>query len=185
VKRPAGQTLVLAALAALACAPVVRADGVAVFPARVTDVEGAVLDLAALAADGRLYVVTMKAPGCPVCREQLVRLKKLLPRLQSCGARFVVLAPGPAEDLRAIARDTGFPYPFVVDDGLAIARAADLALTADQIQPAILALDPERRIAWVQRGRSGGYFGDDELLEHLGCGALRDARSPTLRTKAA
>jgi hypothetical protein len=97
----------------------------------------------------------------------------------------VVLAPGPAGYRRAIARHPGFPYPLVVDDGPAIARAAGLALAPDQIQPAILALDRERRIAWVQRGRSGGYFGDDELIEHLGCEALRDARRPALGPKAA
>lgn len=144
----------------------------AIFPKTLTDVDGNPIDVAKLAADGKLVVVTFKATWCPVCQEQLVRLRKLLPRLRSCGASFIVLAPGPAEDLRRIAHDSRFPYPFVEDRNLAIARAADLVLAPDQITPAIFILDEEREIAWLQRGRSGVYYGDGELLERLGCAPL-------------
>lgn len=144
----------------------------AVFPKTSTDIDGNPIDVAALAATGKLVVVTLKATWCPVCQEQLVRLRKLLPRFQSCGASFIVLAPGPTEELRQIAHDSRFPYPFIEDHDLAIARAADLVLAADQIAPAIFMLDEQRGIAWLQRGRSGVYYGDGELLDRLGCDPL-------------
>ena len=146
-----------------------------VFPKGLADVDGGRVDVATLAAQGRLVVVTLKATWCPVCQEQLVRLRKLLPRLRSCGASFIVLGPGPADELRAIAHDTGFPYPFVEDRDLEIARRADLLLAADQIVPAMLVLDEGRQIEWLQRGRSGVYYGDGELLERLKCEPLGTA----------
>ena len=143
-----------------------------VFPETITDVDGSTIDVATLAAQGKLVVVTLKATWCPVCQEQLARLRKLLPRLRSCGANFLVLAPGPADELRQIAHDSRFPYPFIEDRDLAIARAADLVLAPDQIAPAIFVLDESRNIAWLQRGRSGVYYGDGELLDRLGCEPL-------------
>lgn len=172
------------ALAALALATLVlpaaaRAadDSRPAFPATLTDVDGGTVDVAALAATGRLIVVTLKAAWCPVCREQLVRLREILPRLRSCGARFLVLGPGPADELRAIARDTAFPGPFVEDQGLVLARAFGLVLAPDQIAPAILGVGTDRRIAWAQRGRSAAAYGDEELLERLECGPLGIARA--------
>ena len=163
-------------LAATPLAPAVATEtSRAVLPETLTDVDGERVDVAKLAAQGRLVVVTLKATWCPVCQEQLVRLRKLLPRLRSCGASFIVLAPGPTDALRQIARDTGFPFPFVEDRDLAIARAADLVLADDQIVPAILVLDEARHVEWRQRGRSGVYYGDGELLDVLDCEPLATA----------
>lgn len=167
-----GVPIAVAAMATAAPPAAPAAPAKHVFPAFVTDIDGHRIDVAKLAADGKLVVVTLKATWCPVCQEQLARLRTHLPRLRSCGAHFIVLAPGPTEDLRQIARDSRFPYPFVEDRNLAIARAADLILAPDQIAPAIFVLDAERGIAWLQRGRSGVYYGDGELLERLGCEPL-------------
>jgi peroxiredoxin len=160
---------IVGTLIALAVATPLRAAPF-VLPATLTDVRGAPVDVAALAAAHRLFVVTLKATWCPVCQEQLRRLGRLLPRLRACGASFIVLAPGPAAALAAIARDTSFPYPFVADEGLVLARAAGLALDDDEIAPAIVGVDATRAIDWVQRGRGAGAFGDGALLAHLGCG---------------
>src|SRR5262245_22008231 len=128
--------LALAALLAALAAGVPRADAApAVVPATLRDVDGDVVDVAGLASRHHLVVVTVKAAWCPVCREQLARLRRELPRLRSCGATFIVLGPGPRDALRGVARETGFPYPFVADEDLALARAADLVLAPDQLVP--------------------------------------------------
>ncbi len=146
-----------------------------VLPETLEDARGKTIDVARLAQTHALFVVTLKATRCPVCQRQLVRLRQLLPRLRSCGATFIVLSPPPARDLLAIQESTGFPYPFVVDADLGLARAAGLLLPPDQIEPAILAVDETRAIVWTQRGRSAAYFGDEELLAYLKCGPLSDA----------
>ncbi len=138
-------------------------------PARLTDVQGVEIDVADLAARNTLIVVTLKAPGCPVCQEQLHRLVALRERLRACGATFIVLAPGPAEALRELAERSGFPYPFIEDTNVALARSIGLALGDDEIMPAFFQLDAAREIVWMQRGRGPGAFGERELLAHLGC----------------
>lgn len=138
-------------------------------PATLDDVYGKRVDVAELAAKHRLVVVTLKATWCPVCRGQLERLRQALPRLRSCGATFIVLSPGPRDALRAVADATGFPYPFVEDRGLAIARAADLVLAPDQIVPAILVANARREIVWMNRGRNPTSFNDPALLAELAC----------------
>ena len=161
--------------AASAVVPATTDGGAAAagLPTTLTDLRGRPVDVAALAAAHRVFVITLKATWCPVCQEQLGRLRALLPRLRSCGATFLVLAPGPADALRRIQQDTAFPYPFIEDRDLAIARALGLALDATQILPAILEVDRTGVVLWAERGRSGAAFNDDALLARLACPALR------------
>jgi peroxiredoxin len=157
-------------LVALACTrPAAAAEARVTLPATLHDVYGQLVDVAELATRHRLVVVTLKATWCPVCRGQLERLRQALPRLRSCGATFIVLAPGPREELRAVADATGFPYPFVEDHDLAIARAADLVLAPHQIVPAILVTNARREIVWMDRGRNATSFNDPALLAELQC----------------
>lgn len=144
-------------------------------PARLADVTGAVVDVTALAKDKRVFFVTLKATWCPVCQVQLQRLNEKLGRLRSCDATFVVLSPGPRDDLLKIAERNAFPYPFVEDVDLAIARAAGLQLAADQIEPAIFEVDGSGAIVWIARGRSARQFNDEALLARLQC-AMQTAR---------
>jgi peroxiredoxin len=139
------------------------------FPASLTDIDGRSLDMEALARDRNLVVVTLKATWCPVCQTQLVRLRERLPDLLRCEVTFVVLAPGPAVELAAIRERTGFDFPFVADEGLAIARSLGLALGAEEILPCMLQILPDGRIGWRQLGRNGAYFGDAELEEFFDC----------------
>jgi len=154
---------------ALVLAAAAHAGGPVTLPATLHDVYGKSVDVTELATRHRLVVVTMKAPSCPVCRGQLERLRRELPRLRSCGATFIVLAPGPRDALRAVADATGFPYPFVEDRDLAIARAADLVLAPDQIVPAILIANQRREVVWMDRGRNASSFNDPALLTELDC----------------
>jgi peroxiredoxin len=140
-----------------------------VLPLRLLDVDGAPVDLGALAAGQRLFVVTMKTASCPVCAQQLARLERQRPALELCGARFVILAPGPAEGIRAARQATGLRARWVEDADLGLARSLDLLLAPGQIVPAILELDPGGRVVWQQRGRNGSAFGDRALRERLGC----------------
>jgi len=142
-----------------------------VVPPVLHDVTGAAVDVARLAREGHLVFVTVKAAWCPVCRAQLQRLGRLLPRLRACGASFVVLVPGTTDTVAALARDSSFPYPFVSDGAVALAAAAGFGMGPDELVPGFFAVDARRAIVWEQRGRSAGAFGDAELLRVLGCGA--------------
>ncbi len=144
-------------------------NGAVRFPAVVTDIDQNVIDIEALTRERNLVVVTLKATWCLVCQRQLVRLRSRLQELDACAVTFVVLAPGPAEELAAIRRRTGFDFPFVADEGLEIARSLDLVLTDEGIVPCMLQILPGGRIGWRQLGRNGAYFGDDELREYFDC----------------
>lgn len=141
-------------------------------PAQLVDVGGAVVDVTGLARSHKLFFVTLKATSCPVCHAQLKRLGEQLARLRSCDATFIVVSPGPREDIERIRSETGFPFPFVEDRDLSLADSIGLRLSATEMTPAIFAVDENREIVWTQQGRSGLYFGDPELLEYLDCAAL-------------
>jgi peroxiredoxin len=140
-----------------------------VLPGRLVDIDGAAVDVAALATGGRLFVVTMRSASCPVCAEQLARLERQRAGLELCGARFVVLSPGPADEIRAARQATSLAAPWVEDVNLALARALGLVGAPGQIVPAILEVDAQGRVVWQQRGRSDRNYGDDALQERLHC----------------
>ena len=163
----------IAAVAAIALASpgssVAQADAPPSLPPRLESVDGRAIDLAALAADRTVVVVTLKATWCPVCQRQLLRIKQRLGDLEPCQITFVVLAPGPAAQLLEIKARTEFPYPFVEDVDLEISRSLGLDMGGGQIAPAILMLKPDLTVGWMQRGRSAVYFGDDALVEEVAC----------------
>jgi peroxiredoxin len=139
------------------------------FPARLTTIEGEALDVAALARSSTLVAVTLKATRCPVCQQQLARLAAQDAVLRECGVRFIVVGPGPREELAAIRERTGFAHPFVEDGGLALADSLGLRMSAAEIVPALLLIEPDLTVSWTRLGRSGANFGEAALLEKLGC----------------
>jgi peroxiredoxin len=171
---PAYVRKIVVALAVAVLALAIAEGAPVVVPSELRDVTGAAIDVAALASERRLVFVTVKATWCPVCRVQLQRLSRLLPRLRACDASFVVLVPGETEAVAALARDTSFPYPFVAERAVALAAAAGFASTADELVPGFFAVDRTRAIVWEQRGRGAGSYGDAELLTYLGCGGPAD-----------
>ena len=149
-----------------------------ILPATLQDIDGREVDLAGMARRRQVVFVTMKGPWCGVCKRQLVRLRRIQSRLSECGAAFVVLAPGPREEISEVRRVTGFSARYVEDAGLKLARALGLQLAEDQIQPAIFRIDRNLRVAWMQAGRSGRYYGDRELWKHLDCGKVDTVALP-------
>jgi peroxiredoxin len=157
-----------AAVSLLLALTAARAPGL---PARLVDIDGAAVDLAALATSGRVIAVTLKTADCPVCARQLARLQQQRAELLRCGARFLVLAPGPADGIRKLRGATGFDARWIEDRDLALARSLGLVLGPGQMVPALLELDARGRVLWEQRGRSPTAFGDRALREHLDCEA--------------
>ncbi len=142
------------------------------FPGAVTDIDGNVHDIAALATENKLVVVTLKAAWCPVCQQQLVRLTHRLPEIRYCRVQFLVLAPGPRDELRKIRERTGFSFPFVEDKDLRLARSLGIAMANDQIMPCMFQVRDDLSIGWTQLGRNGAYFGDEALATYFSCGRM-------------
>lgn len=139
------------------------------FPAEVRTIDGEMLDLRQVARTSTVVVVTLKAHWCPVCHNQLRRIKENQQALADCGVTFVVLAPGPREELARLQRETGLAYPFVEDVNLDIARSLGLQLGTGEIAPAILMLNRDLTVGWLQQGRNASYYGDCELMKEIAC----------------
>ena len=142
------------------------------FPAEVIAANGKKINVAKLAKNQRVVVVTLKATWCQVCQQQLIRIKKQLDRIELCSVSFLVLSPGPADELRAIQKNTGFPYPFIPDNNLEIGTSMHLVLSEkkQELMPAIFILNPDRSVGWMQLGRNAVRYGDPQLLAEINCG---------------
>ena len=139
------------------------------FPEIITDIEGNTIDLKELTAQKTVVVVTMKSPDCPVCQSQIIRIMQNFDRLAVCNVTFLVLSPTPIEKLYKAKETTQFPFPFIADHDLKIARSLDLLLSETEILPSILILNEKLEVEWAQRGRNVLSFGDPKLMKHLKC----------------
>ena len=139
------------------------------FPATVTSSTGNDIDVAALAKAHIMIVITIKATWCPVCRQQLLRIKEQLGDFEKCNASFLVLSPGSNEAVQEVKFNTDFPFPFITDQNFSIAKILDLILSPEEIMPAIVILNKDLSIKWIRRGRNALNFGDKELKDYLGC----------------
>jgi peroxiredoxin len=139
------------------------------FPDTIKDIDGVVLDLKQLTSQKRLAVITLKTAECPVCQQQLIRIKEKLSELIVCNITFIVLSPGSIDKIQKAKSKTQFPYPFIEDEDLAISKSLNLNIDENQILPTILILNNKLEIEWEQRGRNAFYFGDPKLMEILDC----------------
>ena len=139
------------------------------FPEIITDIDGNAINLKELTAQKTVAIITMKAPDCPVCQTQILRIMQNFDKLSVCNVTFLVLAPGPIDKLQKAKELTKFPFPFIMDKDLKIARSLDLIINEAQILPSILILNDKLEVEWAQRGRNAVYFGDPELMKHLRC----------------
>ena len=139
------------------------------FPATVTSSTGNDIDVAALAKAHIMIVITIKATWCPVCRQQLLRIKEQLGDFEKCNASFLVLSPGSNEAVQEVKFNTDFPFPFIPDQNFSIAKILDLILSPEEIMPAIVILNKDLSVKWIRRGRNALNFGDKELKDYLGC----------------
>ena len=139
------------------------------FPNIITDIDGNNINLKELTTQKTVAVITMKSPDCPVCQTQIIRIMQNFDRLAVCNVMFLILSPEPIEKLHKTKETTKFPYPFIVDHDLIIAKSLDLLLSETEILPSILILNEKLEVEWAQRGRNSLYFGDPELMKHLKC----------------
>ena len=139
------------------------------FPEIITDIDGNIINLKELTKQKTIAVITMKSPDCPVCQTQLMRIIQNFDKLGVCNVTFLVLAPGPIDKLQKAKELTKFPFPFIVDQNLKIARSLNLIINETQILPSILILNDKLEVEWTQRGRNALYFGDPELMKRLKC----------------
>ena len=139
------------------------------FPEIITDIDGNPINLKELTAQKTVTIITMKAPDCPVCQTQILRIMQNFDKLSVCNVTFLVLAPGPIEKLQKAKELTKFPFPFIIDQDLKIAQSLDLIINENQILPSILILNDKLEVEWAQRGRNALYFGDPELMKRLRC----------------
>ncbi len=139
------------------------------FPEIITDIDGTTINLKEITKQKTVSVITMKSPDCPVCQTQILRIIQNFDKLSSCNVTFLVLAPGPINKLQKAKELTKFPFPFIVDQDLKIARSLDLIINETQILPSILILNDKLEVEWAQRGRNALYFGDPELMKRLKC----------------
>ena len=139
------------------------------FPEIITDIDGKPINLKELTAQKTVTIITMKAPDCPVCQTQILRIMQNFDKLSVCNVTFLVLAPGPIEKLQKAKELTKFPFPFIIDQDLKIAQSLDLIINENQILPSILILNDKLEVEWAQRGRNALYFGDPEMMKRLRC----------------
>ena len=139
------------------------------FPEMLIDIEGNNINLKELTAQKTVAVITMKSPDCPVCQMQILRIMQNFDRLAVCNIAFLVLSPPPIEKLDKTKEITEFPFPFIADHELKIAKSLDLLLSETEILPSILILNEQLEVEWAQRGRNALYFGDPVLMKHLKC----------------
>ena len=139
------------------------------FPEIITNIDGDTINLKELTTQKTVAVITMKSPDCPVCQTQLLRIMQNFDKLSACNVTFLVLAPGPIDELQKAKELTKFPFPFIVDQELKIAKSLDLIINETQILPSILILNDKLEVEWAQRGRNALYFGDPELMKRLKC----------------
>ena len=139
------------------------------FPDMIKDIDGTVIDLKQMASKKRLAVITLKTAECPVCQQQLIRIKEKLSELIVCNVTFIVLSPGSIDKIQKAKSKTQFPYPFIMDEDLTISKSLNLNIDDNQILPSILILNNKLDIEWEKRGRNAFNFGDPELMKTLNC----------------
>ena len=140
-----------------------------IFPDIISDIEGNNINLKELTSQKTVVVITMKSPDCPVCQAQIIRIMQNFDKLAVCNVTFLVLSPKPMDKLYKAKETTQFPFPFIADHDLKIAKSLDLLLNESEILPSILILNDKLEVEWAQRGRNAMYFGDPELMKRLKC----------------
>lgn len=70
--------------------------------------------------------------------------------------------------MRKIQTETKFgAFPFIVDEDLSLAGSIRLRLSATQIWPAILHIEPSLRLRPIHFGRAPGFYGISVLMNYL------------------
>jgi len=139
------------------------------WPNNIYDIDGMKIDVEILSKNKTVCMITIKSIGCPVCTEQLIRFRKKMKEFNRCNVTFIVLAPGVEKGVRELKRKTQFPFPFISDKDLAIAKRFDLIASFFEIMPAIVLFEKDGSVGWSQIGRGPEYFSDQAIIDYIDC----------------
>ena len=139
------------------------------FPKNISDINGDKISFSFLSRDKIVCLIAIKSPTCPICIEQLERIKKKVLDFEKCNLTFLVLAPGPLKVIKALAKKINFPFPFIQDKNFSISKMFSLSNPPFEIIPAVILFEKNGFVKWQQLGRSFDYFSDQALEDYLDC----------------
>ena len=133
------------------------------------DIDSNKVVISELSKNKTVCIVTIKSVSCPVCTEQLIRIRDRMKEFNRCNLTFLVLAPGGKDGIKELRKRTKFPFPFVQDKNLEIAKRFDLAVPPFEIMPAVILLEKDGSVRWSKPGRGPDYYSDQALSDYLDC----------------
>jgi len=139
------------------------------FPKYIYDIDDNKVVISELSKIKTVCLVTIKSVSCPVCTEQLIRIRERIKEFNRCNLTLLVLAPGGKDGIKELRKRTGFPFPFIQDKNLKIAKRFDLAMPPFEIIPAVILLEKDGSARWVKPGRGPDYYSDQALIDYLDC----------------
>ncbi len=139
------------------------------FPNNIYDIDNNKIVISDLSKNKTICIITIKSVTCPLCTEQLIRIRDRLVEFNKCNLTFLVLTPGGKNGIKELRKRSRFPFPFIQDKNLKISKHFDLANPPFEIVPAIILLNKDRSIRWIQAGRYPGYYSDQALNDYLDC----------------
>ncbi|ORY91937.1 hypothetical protein BCR43DRAFT_497522 [Syncephalastrum racemosum] len=161
-----------------------------------TDVQGRPVNVTQLTENYRVIVVTLKSTVCPVCPQFLRILnlygldpdenriidpfthqvmeispdrKKFFRLLLKKDAYYIVVCPGPTEEVAEIQHKIPFPYPFIAgEQAMVLGDALKLRMSDTELWPAVLEIYKDSLMTErVSVGRAPGSYYQHDLLKTL------------------
>ena len=139
------------------------------FPNSIYDIDNNKIVLSDLSKNKTVCVITIKSVTCPICTEQLIRIRNSIVDFNKCNLTFLVLAPGAKNGIEELKRRSRFPFPFIQDGDLKISEYFNLAMPPFEIVPSIILLNKDGSVRWIQSGRGPDYYSDQALSDYLDC----------------
>ena len=140
-----------------------------VFPKNLSDINGDKIPFSSLSKNKTVCLITIKSINCPICIEQLERIKKKALEFQKCNLTFLVLAFGSIASIKDLSKKTKFPFPFIQDKDFIISEKFGLANPPSEIIPSVILFNKDGTVKWKKSGRSAQYFSDQAIEDYLDC----------------
>ena len=140
-----------------------------IFPKNVYDIDANKIVISELSKNKTVCLITVKSVNCPICIEQLIRIRDKKDDFNKCNITFLVLAPGEESGIRELRNKTDFPFPFIKDRNLRISKRFDLAVPPFEMIPAVIIINGDGSPEWIQTGRYNDYYSDQALSDYLDC----------------
>ncbi|QHC36529.1 peroxiredoxin-like family protein [Komagataeibacter xylinus] len=122
-------------------------------PASLTIVDGRMITLDDLTAQGPAVLVFFRFAGCPACNIALPHYRDTLwPALQAAHIPLIAISPQPPALLKEIVSRHELPFPVATDSNLGLSRALGITYVFDA---------PSRSAAEAKGGTSHGLNGTD------------------------